>query len=299
MIDGEDCIYWEKPLEGRWTDAWGGDAVKTIHNSDSFAAGRLLLGMYRYLGKSEYLPAVDGVLNWAKHIAWTRNEFADVPSSPFAIGSVLSVSFCLDYYMTFKDSSDEHYRNQAMRALDLAKSFMYKHMSIWVSDNNRADNLDSTFLWEPTSGRDWTGGACSNEVAMALNMLVSTAVHTGDPFMMWALQGSLNKFPILYQEVYRDSISDYKTNDFSEQLGLYAGNNWGVGGRAPFGGFFKLTLIEPVGSSTIRVVAGERAAMTFNKDGDHTGIRDYRYTPDGNLLTASGQDSIFRLQRLM
>ena len=296
MIDGEDCIYWEKPLEGRWTDVWGGEPVKTIHNSDSFAAGRLLLGMYRYLDKSEYLPVVDGVLNWAKHIAWTRNEFADVPSSPFAIGSVLSVSFCIDYYMTFKDSSDEHHRNQAMRALDLAKSFMYKHMSIWVSDNNRADNLDSTFLWEPTSGRDWTGGACSNEVAMVLNMLASTAVHTGDPFMMWALQGSLNKFSILYQEVYRDSILQYKTNDFSEQLGLYAGNNWGVGGRAPFGGFFKLTLIEPVGSSVIRVVAGERAAMTFNKDGDHAGIKDYRYTPDGNLsFTLNSKRSGFDL----
>ncbi|MHB1458855.1 MAG: hypothetical protein ACYC0V_18240 [Armatimonadota bacterium] len=296
VINGDDCVYWEKPLEGRWTDAWGGEPVKTIHNSDSFAAGRLLLGMYRYLGKSEYLPVVDGVFNWAKHIAWTRNEFADVPSSPFAIGATLSVSFCLDYYMAFKDSADEHHRNEALRALDLAKTFMYRHMSIWVSDNNRADNLDSTFFWEPTSGRDWTGGACSNEVSMVLNMLVSTAVHTGDPLMIWALQGSLDKFPILYQEVYKDSISDYTSTDFSEAYGLYTGNNWGVGGRAPFGGFFKLNMIEPVGSSITRVTAGERAAMVFNNRVSHTSIRDYRYAPDGNLsFTLSSSRSGFDL----
>lgn len=295
-IGGDDCVYWDKPLAGRWTDVWGGEQVKTVHNSDSFAAGRLLLGLYRYQGKSEYLPTVDGVLNWAKHIAWTRNEFADVPSSPFAIGSVLSVSFLLDYYMTFRDAADEHHRNEAQSALDLARTFMYRHMSIWVSDNNRSDNLDSAFLWEPTSGRDWTGGACSNEVSMVLNVLASTAVHTGDPFMMWALQGSLSRFPVLYQEAYRDSIADYSSTDFSEAYGLYAGNNWGVGGRAPFGGFFKLTMIEPVGSSIVRVTAGERAAMTFNKNGAHIGIRDYRYTPDGNLaFTLSGRRSGFDL----
>ncbi len=282
-IKGDKCVYWEKPLEGRWTDEWGGDPVKSIQNSDTFAAGRLLLSLYKSDGKEEYLPYIDGVMNWAKHIGWTRNEFADVPSSPFAIGSVLSVPFLLDYYMTFRDSSDKQHRDMALQANDLVKTFMCRHMSMWLSDSNRSDNLDSSFLWEPTSGRDWTGAACSNEVSMVLNVLGMAAVHTGDPFLIWALQGSLQRFPLMYKDAYRDSIDDYTSGDFTEAYSLYKGHNLEPGERVSFGAMFRLNMLEPVGSSTIRVLAGEKTAMAFNKNGAHSTIKDYRYTSNGNL----------------
>jgi hypothetical protein len=283
QVDGDSCVYWEKPLAGQWTEEWGGRPVTTRHNANGFAAGRLFLGLYRDRGRKEYLPVVDGVLNWARHIAWTRNEFADVPSSPFAIGGTLSASFCLDYYETFRNAADAAHRRRARQALDLARSFTFRYMVMWPSDNNRADGLGSAFLWEPNSGRDWTGAACANEVFWNLDTLAQTAVHTGDPVLMWALQGSLSRWYLLYQDVSRPSLAQYQAGDMAEGYGLYAGNVYGVGRRAPYGFSAPLAMTEPVGSSTVRVLAGERAAMVFNKEGVHTTIRDYRYTPPGSL----------------
>ncbi len=280
---GDDCVFWEKPLEGQWTPTWGGPEATSLHNSDGFAAGRLFLGLYRDGGKAEYLPIVDGVLNWAKHIAWTRNEFADVPSSPFAIGGTLTASFCLDYYMTFRDAPDEAHRAEARKALDLARSFTYRYLVMWLSDSNHSDNLDPTFLWEPNSGRDWTGAACANEVFWSLDTLAQTAVHTGDPILMWALQGSLSRWHLLYQERYKNSLADYGPADLTEGYGLFVDNVYGAGKRAAYGFGSPLFMTEPVGDTQARVLAGERAAMAFNKNGRHTTIKDYRYTHRGNL----------------
>lgn len=282
-VDGDECVYWEKPLTGQWTPEWGGPEATSLHNANGFAAGRLFLGLYRDAGKTEYLPIVDGVYNWAKHVAWTRNEFADVPSSPFAIGGTLSASFCLDYYMTFRNSPDEARRAEARKALDLARSFTYRYLVMWISDNNRFDNLDSTFLWEPNSGRDWTGAACSNEVFWNLDTLAQTAVHTGDPILMWALQGSLSRWHLLYQDRYKESLADYGPSDMTEGYGLYKDNVYGVGKRAQYGFGTPLYMLEPVGGTQVRVLAGERAAMAFDKNGAHTRIKDYRYTDPGNL----------------
>lgn len=282
-VDGEDCVFWEKPLAGSWTPAWGGEPVKTLHNANGFAVGRLLLGLYRDLGRPEYLPIVDGVFHWAKHVVWTRNEFADVPSSPFAIGGTLPTSFCLDYYFTFKDAPDPARREAARRALDLARSFTYRYLIFWPSDNNRFDHLDAAFLWEPNSGRDWTGAACANEVFWNLDTLAQTAVHTGDPVLRWALEGSLDRWHQLYQEKYANSIADYAGGDMTEGYGLYAGNMYGVGVRAPYGFASPLAMIEPVGDSTVRVLAGEQAAMVFGKRGAQTRISGYRYTGAGDL----------------
>ncbi len=280
---GEDCVYWEKPLTGQWTEAWGGAPVTTLHNANGFAAGRLFLGLYRDAGKTEYLPVVDGVFNWARHIAWTRNEFADVPSSPFAIGGTLSASFCLDYYMTFKGSPEADRRARAREALDLAHSLTYRYMVLWPSDNNRADNLDASFLWEPNSGRDWTGAACANEVFWNLDTLAQVAVHTGDPILSWALQGSLSRWYELYQDVRKSRLADYQPSDMTEGYGLYAGNIYGVGMRAAYGFAGALVMTEPVGNAAVRVLAGERAALAFRKGPEAIDVSDYHYTPEGNL----------------
>lgn len=280
--DGEVCVYWEKPLVGRWTDAWGGPGVTTLHNSNGFAAARLLLDLYQATGKKEYLPYVEGAYNWAKHIAWTRNEFADVPSSPFAIGGTLTASFLMDYYFAFRNDRERHGR--AVQAMDLASVFTYRYMVMWGSDSIRGDNLDSAFLWEPNSGRDWTGAACSNEVIWNLDTVVQTAVHTGDPILLWAIQGTMSRWPLLYQEVYRNSLTEYAPADFTEGYGLAPGNVYGYpGARAAYGFSGPLAMFEPVGEAVVRVVAGEKAALAFDRDGVHTSIRDYRCTAPGEF----------------
>ncbi len=69
----------------------------------------------------------------------------------------------------------------------------------------------------------------------------------------------------------------------TEGFGLYAGNVYGDGQRAHYGFASSLTMIEPVGASSVRVLAGDRAAMAFNKNGAHTQITDYRCSSPGNV----------------
>ncbi len=281
LIPDNIGAYWFQPIKGSWTAAFGGKAVTSLHNSDGWAAGRLLLDLYRDRGETQYLPYVDGVFNWTRAIAWTRNEFPDVPSSPFAIGGTLSAAFCLDYYFTFKDDPSRAAR--AKEALQLARSFVYRYMTMWPSDNNRDDNLDSSFLWEPNSGRDWTGTACANEVFWDLDTLGQVAVETGDPILMYALQGSLNRWYQLYKEEYHRSIAAYPGDALGEEYGLFPGREWWPGKHAPYGTGSTLPMEWPVGDSRVRVLAGEKAAMAFDRDGAETRISDYRYEPTGNF----------------
>lgn len=281
VAGGEQCVYWEKPLVGTWTPEWGGEPVKTLHNANGFAAGRLFLSLYRDLARTNYLEIVDGVFNWAKHIVWTRNEFADVPSSPFAIGGTLPTAFCLDYYFTFKNASDQYHRKRAEVALELARNFTYRYLIMWRGDNNRFDNLDATFLWEPNSGRDWTGAACANEVFWCLDTLAQTAVHTGDQILATALNGSLSRWNLLYQKVWKDSLREYAARDMTEGYGLYAGNVYGLGSRATYGFAAPVVMCEPVGNSILRILAGQKGAMVFNKSGRHT-IIEYEKIGDAD-----------------
>ncbi|MCL5283720.1 MAG: hypothetical protein M1330_03280 [Armatimonadetes bacterium] len=280
-IPAEIGCYWDKPIKGRWTDEWGGAPVTSLHNSNGWAAGRLLLDLYRDRGETQYLPYVDGVFNWTRSIAWTRNEFPDVPSSPFAIGGTLSAAFCLDYYFTFKD--DPVRATRAKEALHLARAFVYRYMTMWPSDNNRDDNLDSAFLWEPNSGRDWTGTACANEVFWDLDTLGQVAVETGDPILMYALQGSLDRWYQLYKDEYHSSIADYPGDALGEEYGLFPGRSWWPGKHADYGTGSTLPMEYPVGDTRVRVLAGEKAAMAFDRDGAETRVSDYRYQPTGNL----------------
>ncbi|HWD38889.1 MAG TPA: hypothetical protein VG944_08585 [Fimbriimonas sp.] len=278
-IGGDPCVYWDKPLKGSWVADWGGPAVQTTHNANGFAAGRVFLGLGLTLHNEGYLKIARGVYNWAKHVVWTRNEFADVPSSPFAIGGTLPTSFCLEY-AAYLDSFDP---KEAQRARDLARSFTYRYMVAWPGDNNRFDGLDSSFLWEPNSGRDWTAAACSNEVFWNLDTLAQTAVETGDPILSWMLQGSLSRWAVLYQEKYRPSLAAYRPEDMTEGFGLYPGSVYGFAQRAPYGFSSPLDMIEPVGSSVVRVLAGRKAAMAFDKNGVHSGIQEYKFTSPGNF----------------
>ncbi len=279
---GLNCVYWKQPLTGRWVKKWGGAPAGTLHNATGFAAARLLLDLAYYDNDRQYLPIVDGALNWAKEIVWTRGEFPDVPSSPFAIGGTTAVAFLLDYYSLYHN--DDHRRESALQALALAHSFTYRYMVMWAGDGSRTDRLDSAFLWEPNSGRDWTGAACSNEVIWDLDMVAETAVYTGDPVLRWALVGTLSRWHRMYQNVFRQRISEYSSADFAEGYGLAPGNIYGYpGGRAAYGFGGSLQLLDPVGSSIARVIAGPRAALVFDRNSHSVILSAYRWTHAGQF----------------
>ncbi|NUQ02145.1 MAG: hypothetical protein HUU35_20040, partial [Armatimonadetes bacterium] len=279
-IAGEPCLFWEKPLEGAWKPDWGGPPVTTLHNADAWYPARVLVELYRYdrqrgQARADYLAAIDGVFNWTKHFVWTRNEFADVPSSPFAIGGTLSAAFLLDYYFTFCD--DPSRRDNAALALALARNVTWRYLPLWAMDSDRYDSdLDSSFLIEPNSGRDWAALACANEVHWNIDALTQVYVHTGDERMRYYLRGILDRWPALYRPVYETSLEQAGQDAMTEGLGFFDGAGPGRGGRYNYGTAATLPLNEPVGNSKLRVVAGARAAIGFCKDGTHSDLADYR-----------------------
>ena len=216
-VGGDACLYWQKPLSGAWLTNWGGPAVTTLHDSEGWYAARVLVELYRYdrahnQVKPSYLPAIDSLFNWAKHFVWTRNEFADVPSSPFAIGGTLCPAFLLDYYFTFRN--DAQRATNATLALHLANVVTWRYLHPWAMDSDRCDGaLDSAFLAEPNSGRDWAGLGCANEVNWNIDALTQVYVHTGDPRMRYYLRGMLQRWPALYQPNYEDAISNYTSSE--------------------------------------------------------------------------------------
>ncbi len=281
-LPSDIACYWEKPLTGSWTPDWGGAAVTTLHNCNGLVAGRLLMDLYRDEGDAQYLPFVQGAFHWARDWAWERNGFADVPSSPFAIDGSVCESFCLDYYFTFKNNP--LYASDAKEALRLARSFAYRYMTMWPSDNNRDDNMDSAFLWSGNSGCDWIGTPSANEICEDLDTLGMVAVETGDPILMYALQGSFDRWSVLYQDTYHRSIEDYPSSEMVEQYGLFPGNPYWEGKRSNYGFSQPFPMEWPVGTTKMRILCGEKAAMAFDKDGADTGVTGYRYQPAGNLL---------------
>ena len=278
---GDQCLYWQKPLSGAWLSSWGGPAVTTLHNSEGWYPARVLVELYRYdrnhgQVRNGYLQAIDELFNWSKHYVWSRNEFADVPSSPFAIGATLNSAFLLDYYFTFRD--DPLRATNATLALRMADTVTWRYVHPWAMDSDRFDGaLDSAFLIEPNSGRDWAGLGCANEVNWNIDAMTQVYVHTGDARMRYYLRGILQRWPALYQPNYENSIADYNTSEaLTEGLGLFDGSGPGRGTHYPYGFSPSLPLNEPVGASTMRVIAGAQACIAFDKNSMSSDIADYR-----------------------
>jgi len=284
IVDGDTCIYWPQPLEGAWLPEWGGSDVITLHNSAGWFAGRILVELYRYdLAHTnvhpEYLPAIDGVFNWAKHFVWTRGEFSDVPSSPFAVGVTLSTAFLLDYYFTFK--GDPLRGTNAPLALQLAANLMWRYLSVWAMDSNVSDGaVDSAFLAEPNSGRDWASVGCANEMSWVLDAMIQVYVHTGDERLRYYLRGMLQRWPSLYRDSYESSLEAYGVDALTEGYGLYDGCGPGVGKHYVYGFTKPIAMAEPISNSVVRVVAGAAACIAFNRGGAAGDATDYR--TDGN-----------------
>jgi hypothetical protein len=286
-VDGDACLFWQKPLTGSWLSNWGGTNVTTVHESEGWYSARVLVELYRYdvahnQVRPSYLPAIDALFNWTKHFVWTRNEFADVPSSPFAIGGTLPPAFLLDYYFTFL--YDPQRSSNAALALHLANVITWRYLHPWAMDSDRFDGaVDSAFIAEPNSGRDWAGLGCANEVNWNIDALTQVYVHTGDPRMRYYLRGMLQRWPVLYQATYEDSISNYTSSEaLTEGYGVFDGSGPGRGLRYAYGFSPSLPLNEPVGSSVMRVIAGAQACIAFNKNGTACDVTDYRTGGDGS-----------------
>ncbi len=285
-IGGDTCLYWTKPLAGAWQPNWGGSNVTTLHDSEGWFAARVIVELYRYdlsrgIVDTRYLQAIDGLLNWAKHFVWTRNEFDDVPSSPFAIGSTLCSAFLLDYYFTFK--GDPQRSAKAALALHLAGNVTWRYLQCWAMDSDRWDSaVDGAFLVEPNSGRDWAALGCANEVNWNIDALTQVYVHTGDPRMRYYLRGILQRWPALYRTVYQPSIAQYGSDALTEGYGLFDGSGPGRGSRYDYGFTEPLPLNEPTGNSKLRIVAGANACIAFDKFGTNWDVVDYRTDGNGN-----------------
>src|ERR1043165_5364090 len=131
---GDTSLLCKKPLRSPWEPNWGGTNVTTLHNSEGWFAARVLVELYRYDllhtgSNSNFLWAIDRIFNWAKHFVWSRNEFDDVPSSPFAIGSTLCSAFLMDYYFTFKN--DPQRSANAALALRIAGNVTWRYLQTW------------------------------------------------------------------------------------------------------------------------------------------------------------------------
>lgn len=295
---GDTCLYWTKPLAGAWNANWGGTNVTTLHNSEGWYAARVLVELYRYdrgrgVQNSTYLQAIDGLFNWAKHFVWSRNEFDDVPSSPFAIGSTLCSAFLMDYYFTFKNDATRS-ANAAL-ALRLAGNVTWRYLQCWAMDSDRSDSaVDSAFIAEPNSGRDWAALGCANEVNWNIDALTQVYVHTGDARMRYYLRGMLQHWPVLYRPIYQPSIAQYGSDALTEGYGIFDGAGPGRGGRYDYGFTEPLPFNEPIGNSTLRIIAGAGACIAFDK-GSGKDVGDYRTDGNGNcsFRVVSSTPSLF------
>jgi hypothetical protein len=280
-LGGERCLTWEEPLEGNWKLGYTpGD--KNAHTMDWWAIGSSMIDMYRNDHDASWLPWIDGLYNWSRQYLYTRNDLHDVPSSPFSLVSSLVCPFLVDFYETFR--TDPERMAKAEDALTMARSYYYRTMAVYLGDSDPGDSLDSSFLIEPTSGQGWAGSACVDTFTPDTAALMY--VYSGDQQLKYYLRGILERFYELYrsQTVPVQSIDDYAgSSAFTEAFGLFDGCVVGKGVRVPYGISGLLFFCFPIGQSSMRVLCGPKAAISFDKDGTSSDISDYRCNPDAGF----------------
>ncbi|HIE51040.1 MAG TPA: hypothetical protein EYP85_04715 [Armatimonadetes bacterium] len=284
-IEGDECYFWQKPLEGEGIDLFG-PGVPTLHNIQGWQIALTLLDLYRNEPETQarLLPYIDGALRYTKHILYTRNGYADVPAAQFCWGAGPVTTFCLRYYYTFRDAPDPEHRALAQEAYHLAHRLLYRYLPIWASDSDEMDELDSSFFLEPNAGVSWLGAACSNEVWTVAYALAQVYVATGDELLSHYLRGALERWHELFRDEYYPTVAAYD-HALTERLGLFDGAQQAKGTRATFGGIWGLfeRLSWPLREATVRVLCGEKAALVFTKNGRHTNLADYRYYGGGDF----------------
>ncbi len=234
---------------------------------------------------SPFLPVIDGVFNWSRRVVWTRGLFADSPASASAGDSASAIAFLLDYYFTFKDDFlDGEHRTRALQALELARAFAYRSLTMWTGQGNKEDKQNSPFLWEAGAGRDRMGEVSAREIEGSLDALAQVAVHTGDPILMWALQGSLSRPITPRSSEFSARLTDMEGN--YKQEGLVRTRETArqeAGSRAATENGAFPSLIAPLQDTDARIVCGEKAALVFNRNSSAITLRNYRCARPGEF----------------
>ncbi len=288
-VDKEPCVYWTQPLAGEWTPEYGGEPASTFHHPDGWAAGRLLLDLYRAgreeekKEKARQKEVVDGVFNWAKHVVWMRGGRADAPALPTVRDGAGCVAFLLDYYFTFKDDlKDGEHRSRALLALDMARSFAYRSLPMRAGGRGADTEPIRAFAWDAPTG---AGGQEDDpgENMAAVNTLAQVAVHTGDPVLLWAVQGSMageslqramrpqERFSRSQGQVVPDGTLPHDLNSTG-----HSPFATGVQSLALPPPAICYSLLDPIGDSNARVLCGERAALCFNRGERDIVVTNYR-----------------------
>lgn len=282
MLGGERCLTWEEPLEGSWKPGWiPGD--KNAHTSDWWAIGSFMIDMYRNDHDTSWLQYIDGMYNWTRQYLYTRNDFHDVPSSPFGVASSLVCSFLADYFNTFQNNSLR--AAKAKDALVMANSYMYRSLVMYIGDNDPNDAINPGFLTEDVSGKDWTGSVNANEMSGTIDTMALVYANSGDARLKYCLRGILERYYQLYrnQTLPVNAIPDYSKDSFAESFGVFDGSGPGKGGYTSYGTMDPLVFCFPVGSSSMQILCGAKAAISFDKGTDTLDITDYRCDTDAGF----------------
>lgn len=282
MLGGERCLKWEEPLEGSWKPGWV-PGNENAHTSAWWAIGSYMIDMYRNDHDASWLPWIDGMYNWTRQYQYTRGDVWDNQASPFGFVSSLVCSFLVDYFNTFQN--DPSRAAKAQDALVMADSYVYRTLTIYVGDNDPNDAVDPSFLAEVLAGRDWTGSVTAYENSMMIDAMALVYTNSGDARLKYYVRGILERYYQLYkdQTLPVNAISDYPIDSFVENLGIFDGSPAIRGSRSWSGMIVPSAFLFPVGSSSMQILCGAKAAIAFDKGTDALDIADYRCDTDAGF----------------
>ena len=185
--NGDDCIYWPADASAKLVPTRTSEPPSStqFHHSAGWATGRLLLALYRHHAKLNVLPVIRGVFAWAKHAVWQR--YSGAPALTTINDEALRVAFLLDYYATFAADFDR--RDQAVQALEMARTGVYRAMAMRPMDGSLP-----AFRWETASSTGTPAPSDVSSARAAMNVFAQAAVATGDPLLLWAMQGTAARY---------------------------------------------------------------------------------------------------------
>jgi len=96
VLDGDECLVWEHPLEGTFKRGLGGAAATGTRHMFSWGIASAMLHFYRNQKTAEYLPYLDGMVKWTRHYLYDRAGMADLPWAVFSMGAANGGEFLLD-----------------------------------------------------------------------------------------------------------------------------------------------------------------------------------------------------------
>jgi len=272
-IGGDDCIYWECPLEGRYADWLGGDAARTGHNDATYLAGASLLAMHGCTGDASLLEYIDGIFRWTRRILYTRGGNHGSPAAASTSpASGCCLEFLLNFYHRFKADKDPGRRTMAEEALQLGRIALYRTLAIYTDDPDETDNVDPTFLIQPDNDTLSWGTVGWGDTGEVLQAMAVYYAETGDPILGYFLRGALDRRHVGLEADLFHTV---------ERIDMFRSKGRRTGLRKP--GEAPARYIQPAGSATMRVLCGRSRAIAFTTGTTAADVEAYRFQEDGNI----------------